>query len=245
MLNFADSRNFSRTFAALGLILSPVLFAVATAIDPAWSGDEQAYLGEVASNPTGYQLSALLFLVGTILLVPGLVGVVHLLRGRRVSLGQVGASLVLAGAIVLGGFLGINIIEATATQPTFDRNQVAALLSASQGSGFALVFPIAVIAGLVLGSLLLAVGLFLRRAVPVWVPALLLVQVAVGFTGSSSHLGSTISFVLLAVVLGAIGVKILLLSDAQWGQWQVLPDRERRSRRPVAQPTESAGPVVA
>lgn len=33
------------------------------------------------------------------MLVPGLVGVVHLLRGRRVSLGQVGASLL---AVVLG-----------------------------------------------------------------------------------------------------------------------------------------------
>ena len=152
MLKFSDSRNFSRTFAALGLILSPVLFAVATAIDPAWSDDEQAYLGEVASNPTLYQLSALLFVIGTILLVPGLVGVVHLLRGRRVSLGQVGASLVLAGAIVASGFLGISIIEATASQPSFDRNQAVTLLSASQGSGFALIFPIAFIGGITLGS---------------------------------------------------------------------------------------------
>jgi hypothetical protein len=79
----------------------------------------------------------------------------------------------------------------------------------------------------------------------VWVPALLVIQVVTEFVGSWSHLGSTISFVLLAIVQGAIGVKILSLSDEQWAQWQVLPDRERRSRRSAAQPTESPGPVVA
>ncbi len=37
MLRFSDSRNFSRTLAAIGLIAGPLLLCIESLLDPAWA----------------------------------------------------------------------------------------------------------------------------------------------------------------------------------------------------------------
>ncbi len=97
MLRLSDPRNFSRAFAALGLVLGPLLFLLSTLIAPAFavtSEDPGVYLGRVADSPGAHLLAVVLFFAGGLFLVPGLMGTMHLLRGRRVSFGQVSAGLV-------------------------------------------------------------------------------------------------------------------------------------------------------
>ena len=93
MLKLSDSRNFARTLAGLGLILAPLAFLVATLVSPAWEEETGEYLNELAGNEGAHVASGLLFLLGALLFVAGMLGLIRLLRGRGVTLGQVGAAL--------------------------------------------------------------------------------------------------------------------------------------------------------
>ncbi|MGQ0576092.1 MAG: hypothetical protein ACT4RN_18060 [Pseudonocardia sp.] len=237
-----DSRTFSRTFTAASLLLGSVLFVVQPVVDPAWADDPAAYLDAIAAAPGRYQLAGLISVLGSFLLLVGFVGVFHLLRTARLNLGQIGTGLLFFGTVVLAGFYPIAVIEATATRPQFDRAQMSAMLDQAQNSPWALLFPVAWIGGFALGSLLLAVGLFLRRpAVPVWVPAVLVVAIVVGFLGQTQLL-AVASSVLLAAALVGLALRIIAVTDEQWGACPVLPQRPRAER---ARPADPAAPAPA
>ena len=91
MLKINHSVEFSRTSAAVSLVLGALCFLAASLVDPAWAPDERAYLAEVAAASNRYQASAVLNALGSTATVFGLVGVLHLLRGRRVTLGLRGS----------------------------------------------------------------------------------------------------------------------------------------------------------
>ena len=80
--------------------------------------------------------------------------------------------------------------------------------------------------GIVPGLLLLALALFLRRAVPVWGPVALVLSVVVGFF-PDNRAASAVEFALLLAGTAAIAWRILRLSDEEWERWQPLPENTR------------------
>jgi uncharacterized protein DUF4386 len=224
MLKLSDSRNFGRTFAGIALIAAPVLFLVATAIDPAWADDTEEYLSEVAADRGLYLLAGILNLLGALLLIPGLLGVIHLLRRRRVTVGQIGAALVMIGAVAIAGTYVISAIEVVGTGDEFDRTEVVRLLDEAEESGEAAPIFVMFLLGLVLGSILLAIGLWRQKAVPVWVPILLVLSSVAGFVGGDTQAASLVSSAILAAALIAIGLRILSVSDHDWERWEVLAE---------------------
>jgi hypothetical protein len=82
MLDLSDSRNFSRTLAALGLFLGPLLFVLGTLIDPAWADDRGEYLQAVGEAPGRYLLAGALWTLGSLLFIPGALGVAKLMRAE-------------------------------------------------------------------------------------------------------------------------------------------------------------------
>jgi Domain of unknown function (DUF4386) len=233
MLKVSDSRNFGRTLAGIALIAAPLLFLLGSAIDPAWAEDTDEYLSEVAADKGLYLLAGILNLVGALLLIPGLLGVIHLLRRRRVTLGQVGAALVMVGAVAIASTYAISVIEIVGTGDEFDRGQVVSLLDEAEESGEAAPIFVMFLLGLVLGSILLAIGLWRQKAVPVWVPIVLVLSSVAGFVAGDSQASSLISSAILAAALIAIGLRILAVSDDDWERWEVLAD-ERAERAPSA-----------
>ncbi len=222
-----DARTFARLLAAVCLVLGPTCFLVGAAVDPAWADDNAEYLDEVAGAPGRYQLAGFLSLVGAVLTVVGLLGVIHLLRGPRITLGQIGASLALIGSIFLAGTFPINVMEAVGAE-NFDRATMIDLFETVEDSGWAAVYFIAFLGGLVLGMVLLAIGLFLQRgAAPVWVPALLLISVVASFF-ATGQLFNVITSALLVVAMAGLAARILTVSDEDWSRWTVLPDQGRR-----------------
>jgi Domain of unknown function (DUF4386) len=229
MLKLSDSRNFGRTFAGLALIAAPVLFLVGTAVDPAWADDTEEYLNEVAADKGLYLLAGILNLVGALLLIAGLLGVIHLLRRRRVTVGQIGAALVMIGAVAIASTYTISVIELVGSGDEFDRGQVVRLLDDAEESGEAAPIFVMFLLGLVLGSILLAIGLWRQKAVPVWVPIVLVLSSLAGFVTGDSQVSSLITSAILAVALIAIGLRILAVSDDDWERWEVL-SQERAPR---------------
>lgn len=221
MLNLADSRNFARTLAALGLFVGPMSFLIASVIDPAWADDGATYLQEVAAGETMYLAAGVLWTVGSLFLVFGMLGVVRLMRDKGVTLGQVGAGLMALGSIMLSAavaFFGVDVALARVEDRALAVEIWESLESVPVAGAF---YFVAFLGGIVLGSLLLAIALFRRKTVPVWSPVVLIVSTVVGFVGQT-QLMSVISIGLLAVALFPLGQKIWSLSDDQWAQWAPL-----------------------
>ena len=230
MLKLSDSRNFGRTLGGIGLIAASILFVASTAVDPAWDEGTADYLAEVAADDGLYLLAGILNLVGALFLIAGLLSVIHLLRRRRVTLGQIGAGLVLIGAVAVAANYIISVFEIVSTDEKFDRAQMVELFEDAEESGEAAPFFVMFLGGLVLGAILLAVGLWRQRAVAVWVPILLVVGNIVGFAGESQGL-ALVSSVILAAALIPLGLKILSVSDDDWERWEVLPEPNRPEAR--------------
>jgi hypothetical protein len=240
MLKINDSVEFSRTSAAVSLVLGALCFLAASLVDPAWAPDERAYLAEVAAASNRYRASAVLNALASTATVFGLVGVLHLLRGRRVTLGQLGAGLVIMSWVLVGGHWLINLVETAGAQVDPDR-VLKLLTTASESPWGALVYA-GDFVGFILGPVLLAVGLWTRRATPVWVPIALLLSVAVSFLPgnapppgtyqwrTSSQAVAVVSSALLGAALVGLALRILSLPDEAWARWQPLPDAPRRRR---------------
>jgi hypothetical protein len=248
MFDLSDPRGRSRFYAASGLVLGPLVSMIATLIDPAYSNGPDTgpgYLDQVATSPALHQTAGLLNLVSVLLLVLGLVGAIRLLRGPRGAVGRIGAGLLLIAAVVLeAGTYATSLVDAAAVGPGFSRSAALALESAANDSAFTLVFPIAFFGGFILGSILLAVGLIRRRAVPIWAAVLVVVQVVISFVATNG-LTDALADLVLAVGFGAIAWTILSLSNEEWGAWQPLPDRVVRAETAAPQPSETPGSALA
>ena len=240
MLSFSDSRNFSRTLAAIGLIVGPLLFVLGTLIDPAWDDDHAAYLEEVADGKGAYITAGVLNTVGSLIFIAGTIGVMRLLRGRGVTFGQFAAGLLTVGLIGLTAGFAFNGFD-VAMADFEDRETMVAFSESLEDSGALNAYFIAFFfGGIVLGSILLAIALFRRRVVPIWSPILLIVAIVVGFVGGEKLLNA-LSFLILAAALAPLAMLIWSLSDDDWERWELPIDREA-ARSPAEAPP--AGPGI-
>ena len=217
MLRFSDERNFARTLAGLSLIVAPLLLLLAMLIGPDLSDDAAERLAEIADNEARYIASGYLFLVAAWAFVPGLIGLWRLFRESRVTLGQIGASLLLLGVITTIAFFGFGAYEYEAAQPDLDRAQMAELVDNADESGVTTpLFVVAFILGITIGSLIVAWALWRRRVVPPWAPAAIVAGTILGLFSEESVALGAIAFALLLVGFGSVGVKLLSMSDDEW-----------------------------
>ncbi len=225
---------------------------VSNLVAPAWAGDDTPkYLQQVADNEGAHLVAALIGLVGALLLIPGLMGVIHLLRRRRVGVGQIGAALFAIGAVMSVGLFVFTVMDIAMVDVNADRTQMVALSDRAEESVAASVFFLLYVAGFVL-----AAAFLLRRYSDsgrdgrprsgcrscCWSR-----QCLESPRRPTNKLLAVISRSLLAVALGAIGMKLLSLTDEEWGRWQAPPDRPRtggREPRSVSH-SSSSPPVLA
>lgn len=215
MLKLSDVRNFGRTLAGLSLIVAPLLLLAASIIGPDLSDETAERLQEIADNEGAYIAGGYLFLAAPFALIPGLIGLMRVLRGRRVTVGQVGAGLILIGGTATIAFFGFGVFEFEAAQPGLDAGQMAQLSDNVDDSGLLVPLIVLFIGGLVLGSVLLAIGLWRQRAAPAWAALALGLSAIVNFLGEEKAI-SVIAFALLLIGLGPVGIRLLSMSDEEW-----------------------------
>ena len=233
----ADSRRFSRISSAASMIIGPALLTAAALLvfgypDP--GDDQDVFLDAVAADPTLFQASALVSLLGVLFVVHGLTGLAHMLRGRYVGMGQIGAGLLIASTIVGKSYI-FDVVVSVAAGEEFDRDQVLAVVSASEASPWFEPVRIAVL-GTVLGLVLLAVGLVLRGATPMWIPILLAISAGVrGVLGESGidlseRALTVLDMALFAIPAIGIAICMLRLSDEEWARWAPLDGAQEEPR---------------
>jgi hypothetical protein len=215
MLNTPRDRD--RALAGWSLIIAPALLVLANAIDPAQSDQAAARLPEIANHPTRYLVAAYLLLASAWAFVPGLVGLWRLFRGPRLTLGQVGAGLVLIGTITTVAFVGFGFYEYEASQPPHDPAQMAELVDRVEASAAAGPLVVVFLLGVVVGSLVLAWSFWRRRIVPVWSPAAILVGTILNFLADTAAL-SALAFAFQLVGFGWVGLRLLSMSGEEWGR---------------------------
>jgi hypothetical protein len=236
MLRLRDSANFSRTLAAIGLLLGPLLLALSSILDPAWDDDAATYLAEVADNKGAYIAAGAIGTIGTLLFIPGMLGVMRLMRRRGVTLGQVAAGLLTFGLIGLTPLLAFNGLDVVLAEAS-NRDAAVAIYEDIEDSAAVTIYWVSFfMVGIVLGSILLAVALFRRRIVPIWSPILLIVAIVVGFFGESAVI-SALSFLVLGAALYPLAMRIWSLDDAQWKHWELPLGEETEAATPAATPS--------
>lgn len=215
-MKLSDPRHFHR-LAGASLVLAPLLLLASSAVSPALKSDEGAQLAVIARHPDRFYLFSMLGLVSAIVLVPALLGLMHLLRERAPGWGYIGGSLMMLGNLLSIGDWMSNFVQWQMAAPSADREQMTALLTRLDDTpGSALPLQLSGFAFL-LGTVVLAIGLHRARTVPAWVAFGLvggIVANLAGFVGSSVALLIASSALLLAA-LGWIGVTLLTQSDTR------------------------------
>jgi hypothetical protein len=233
MLNFSDSRSFGRSLSAISLVATPLILFLGALIGPDLGDNTGEELTKISDNEATYIIGGLLFLIAPLVLIPGMVGTIRLMRRRRVTLGQVGAALILIGGLSTIAFYGYGLVEyVAATESGLDHAQMAKLFDAAEDTALNVPFIVLFFIGLIVGSVLLGVALWRSRVVPIWSPIALVVSTVINFGGENKWI-AVISFALLFVALLPIAQKILSISDDDWERWR-LPEAERAQPPPAA-----------
>jgi hypothetical protein len=225
----AVTTRFSRIAVGLCLIGAPLLTLVSALVSPQIKSDEAAQVAVIAAHSARYYEFALFTLLGAMLLVPALLGLMHLTRKRAPTLGNVGGSLALAGTLIAIGDATTQLLVWQMGAPGADPAQMAELLKRyDAAAGSSLPFTVGGLA-LIAGVLILSVGLYRARAVPAWAAVGFVVGIVLniaGFTAASTGI-LIVSSVILLAALGVIGWTVLGQSDDAWSEAVGLPLRRR------------------
>jgi hypothetical protein len=212
-----DTAIFRRTLAGICLIIQPFINLISVAISPRQSTDTSEQLAMIGAHPTRFLIANLLDLLWLLLLIPAVLGLLHLLRSGGALLGHIGGGFVLAGAVGAAAYRGVNLGQLQVVESGLKQGQV--LTAFGQPSLGSVVVMLISAIGLVIGYALLAVGLWRTRAAPRGASGLIVAFLVVDIVGLAAGANKGVLLVahtLLLVGLGWIGVKMLAMSDAQW-----------------------------
>jgi hypothetical protein len=206
-----NSRKLPAKALGMSLILAP-LFALASAlVAPALKSDEGAQLGVIAQHSDAWYWFTVLLLVGSLLLVPALLGIAALVSEKAPRLGFVGGVLAVGGALISIGDVMSQLMTWQMVTAGADRAQMAGLLERfDTASGVATIFTVGGLAVLI-GTALLSIGLVRGRVAPAWAAIGLSVAVIVNIAGfgASSNAVVALSWAILLAAMGWIGWQVL------------------------------------
>lgn len=216
-MKLSDAGSFRRTLIGACTVVAPLLSLASVLVMPESGGSAAGQLAAIAEYPASSQASMLLFLFSQLAFLPAVLGIMHLLRDGGVVLGHIGGVFALLGifghAVVGGSFLvAVQMVGGEA-----DREQTIALLERMQESPSFVVFALMGLVGFALGFIILVLGLWRARAAPGWVSLLIVLAFVLEFVVSNfvDYAGGAAG-VLFIAGFGWIGLKVLMMSDAEW-----------------------------
>jgi hypothetical protein len=214
------TKHFSKIAVGSCLIAAPLLTLISALVSPAIKSDEAAQIAVIAQHPARYYAFTLFTLAGIILLVPAILGLMHLTRDRAPAWGNLGGSLALLGTMIAACDAANQLLVWQMGAPEANRAEMAALLHRyDTTSGSSLVFTVGGLS-ILAGTVILSIGLHRARAVPAWTAAGFVFGIVlniVGFTAASVGI-LIVSSVILLAALGTLGWRVLAEPDDAWGQ---------------------------
>jgi hypothetical protein len=206
--------RFRRQLAGISLIGATVTLLASELVIPAQGDGNAELLAAVHRDPTEWLVADLLLLVSTILFVPAILGVVHLVRARVPLLGTLAGGFAVLGVLGHMGFVtyGLVVYEAAGVP---ERDEMVELLDRLDGGASVVLLPMILSFGI--GLLLMAIALYRAHAAPRWVMLAVIAAfvLEVGAPGTSV-IAAAIKQGLAVIAFGYVGARVLRMPDSDW-----------------------------
>ncbi len=185
-MTLRDPKSLPLVALGTSLVLAPLAYLVSTLVAPPLESDDRVQLAQMAGHPDRTYLFALFTVIGSILLLPAVLGIVRLLADRAGWLGYLGAGLTGLGVLVaIGDSFGLFWDWQMAEGG--NRAQMASLLHRfDAAAGVSILFTIGGF-GIMLGCVLLGAALWRADAVPRLAAAALPVGAIANIVGFASN----------------------------------------------------------
>jgi hypothetical protein len=200
------------------MVLAPLLFLVAFVVSPKLETSAGKMLGATVDHVDRFYIANLVATIGLMLVVPAVLGVMHMLRERRPAYSGLGGALTLVG--VFASLVGQGVAFAMwemARHGGESAGNVGVLHALTHDTGT--VVPIYVLGYVgALGVVVLAAGLYRARVVDWWMALFFaagVVCINVAFPAGMLAL-AIVGSALMLVGLGSMGLMVLRESDADW-----------------------------
>jgi hypothetical protein len=183
MARAAGRRDFTTAgwrFAGYAVCVAPLLVLFSDEVGPVPAPSASLTVQRLAIAHDGFSLASFVGLVGAALLIPAAAGLLRL-GGKPSRLLQAGAGLVFVGAIGLVALMGLFLLASEAGQLSVHGSKHAYVILAEtvlKPHGYLLIMW-AMTVMLAPGFVLLALGLYARKAIPLWSA----LCIGVGITG--------------------------------------------------------------
>ena len=216
-MHLSDAHHFRKIVAGACMVVAPVVLLVTAVIHPASDMNEATQVATIADNLDAWYVAHLLALVSIALMVPAVLGLMHMLREREVAFGHLGGGLAMLGLLAFAGIVGMELVMWQMVAGGSTREAVALLERLNDTAGIVIPF-IFVSFGFALGLVCLAIGLYRARAVQSWMAVLVAVgAIAFGFAvAAAMNWLAIVAAAFLVVGLGAIGRMVLRETDEAW-----------------------------
>ena len=143
LANFSDAHHFRKMVSGFCMIAAPLLLLLSMIVESGFGAGEDSFVIGRAGDPDTGSLEQMLLVGGLVLMVPAMLGLMHMLREREVAFGHLGGAVALFGLLVLpygwmAGMviLAIGLYRARAVQFTAALMIAVAALLLAGGAGF-------------------------------------------------------------------------------------------------------------
>jgi hypothetical protein len=218
-MQVSDAHHFRKLVAGMCMLAAPALVLVSAIVSPKLSTNGATQLRYAGAHLDRWYLTQVIAMASLVLLVPAILGLVHMLRERQVAIGHVGGGLALVGVMAATAMTGAAFMMWQMAEPSRDAAQMGAVVHDfihTTGTVVPLFIPTI---GIALGFIALAYGLFRARAVH-WMSALLMaagaVALDVGLGPAASNVLSIAGGAAFTIGLGSIGWTVLTEADEAW-----------------------------
>lgn len=233
-MNPTRASSFRRTACGLCLLVGPAMILLAAILDPAGGegGETGDYLRAIADDPDMAQLSTGLYIYGFALTAIGIIGLVHVIRGRGVTLANIGGAFTLFGMIMFIALFATTIHDLNAVDKL--GVETAERLSDDLDDYWVpVIVLIPALLGTLIGFILLAAAIIRSRVVHLAAGVLIIVGILMVPASEESQVINVVANLALLAGWGLVGLRLLTLSDEQW---------EGRAPIPAEPPTSVVPP---
>ena len=211
----SNASAFRRIAVGVALIAGPLLFVIGDALSSAWADESAVYYNELVENPSREAASGAAYVFGMTLMVPALIGIARLIRGRGVVLANIALVLGVLGFGVFPALAGGALYEAAVVEVIAQADYVAITDELEESVWAVIVLAVALL-GALLSLILIAIAIGRSGLAPWWVSGVLIVSALLVAAGGSSQALNLASSALLLVALGYLALRVFSMSDAEW-----------------------------
>ena len=217
--------RFRQLVVAGSLSLSAALVMVSGLINPDDTGRSEDLYRAAVDQPTALVVAAVLLVLSSLLLVPGVLGSARLVRGRgRVAAG-VAATFGVMGALGHTAYATFALILTELPGPELPRPEAIALLDRLNSAPAIGAVAVPLIAGYALCVLALPIALYRGKLVPLWALAPAVGAVAIEAVSLGGGWAAATKYALSLASAVVISAHLMAMRTSEWQDPPVVPTK--------------------